>query len=95
MVDTFQILLKLTRALSEQTYTDEELLISFEFLMSLDNDELKEYVLNSSISTYKRDIDLYIQAVNKLIEIFEEQERYELCWGLKQKKELSIELINK
>lgn len=94
MVTSFKFLLQASRVLTDQNYVDQDLDLIYEFLLSVDNAELNEYFITTTIFSYKNDLDLYIESVNKVREIFEEKEQYEKCHELKKKLDESNEIIN-
>ena len=93
MENSFSFLLQATRVLHVGNYDDEELKMIYGFMISLDNDVLIDYYNSCTLLTYYNDLELYIEILESLIKIFEENEEYEKCMELKIKKEESIKII--
>lgn len=92
-MSTINFLLQATRVLHVGNYEEDELRMIYDFTIELDNVILIEYLNTNSILSYSNDLELYIEILEVLIDIFEEREEYEKCNVLKIKKEESIELI--
>jgi hypothetical protein len=93
MGNSFSFLLQATRVLHVGNYDDEELKMIYGFISSLDNVTLNEYYSNCTLLTYYNDLELYIEIVEELINIYEEREEYEKCMELKNKKNESIKIM--
>jgi hypothetical protein len=83
-------LLQATRVLSVNNYDEDELIMIFNFMTAIDNDILNDYNNTCTIISYDNDLQLYIEILDELINIFEEREEYEKCEILKIKKEESL-----
>ena len=92
MEKSFSFLLQATRVLHIGNYDDEELKMIYGYVTSLDNDILNDYNNTCTLLTYYNDLELYIEIVESLIYIYEENEEYEKCIILKNKKEESIKI---
>jgi len=92
MEKSFSFLLQATRVLHIGNYDDEELKMIYGYVTSLDNDILNDYYNTCTLLTYYNDLELYIEIVEALIYIYEENEEYEKCIILKNKKEESIKI---
>ena len=88
-------LLQATRVLHVGNYDREELEMIYNFMVSVDNEILNHYNITSSDIVYSSDLELYIEIVDALIDIFEGSEEYEKCDELKNKKEEALILIKK
>ena len=88
-------LLQATRVLHVCNYDREELEMIYNFMVSVDNEILNHYNITSSVIVYSSDLELYIEIVDALIDIFEGSEEYEKCDELKNKKEEALILIKK
>lgn len=75
-------------------YDENELEMICHFTSALDKSDLIEYLNNTTISLHNNGLELYIEVIDLLIEIFVEKEQYEKCIRLKIKKDESIKLIN-
>lgn len=93
MENSFSFLLQATRVLHVGNYDDEELKMIYGYIISLDNEILNRYYNTCTLLTYYNDLELYIEIVEGLINIYEENEEYEKCIELKNKKEESIKII--
>lgn len=91
---SFKFLLQSSRILSDKIYQDRDLIMIHNFLLSIDNKELNEYLNNKTIFSYKNDLELYIEVAKNLLVIFEEDEKYELCQDLKIKIDECNLIIN-
>lgn len=87
---SFNFILQATRVLHVGNYDEDELEMIYNFLISLDNDILNDYFNNCTILSYNNDLELYIEIVDVLINVYEEREEYERCLTLKNKKDESI-----
>lgn len=89
---SFNFLIQSTRVLYNNSFDNQELIMIYDFVRSLENDELIDYYNTCSILTYENDLELYMEVVMALIKIFEEREEYEKCDVL-QKKFIESEKI--
>lgn len=87
---SFNFIIQATRVLNNNDYNEDELKMIYDYLMSLDNETLKDYYNTCSIISYENDLELYLEIVDTMIKIFEGREEYEKCHILKSKKEESI-----
>lgn len=87
-------LLQATRVLHVDNYDDDELTMIYNFMVNLDNDILNDYNNTCTILSYDNDLELYIEIIDSLIQIFEEKEEYEKCELLLFKRDESIEIMN-
>lgn len=94
MIMTFNFLLQATRVLHYNNYDENELDMIYNFLISLENDTLKDYNSTCTILSYNNDLELYMEILDVVIEVYEEREDYERCQKLKEMKDKSIK-INK
>ena len=84
---TINFLLQATRVLHVGNYDEDELSMITNFMVAVDNDILNGYYSTCTLLTYYNDLELYIEIVEALIYIYEENEEYEKCIMLKNKKE--------
>lgn len=82
-------LLQAIRTLHLGNYTDGDISLIYEYLISLDYRLLNEYYYINSVLSYHNDLELYNEVITEVIDIFEEKEEYEKCAILKNKKDLS------
>jgi hypothetical protein len=88
-------LLQATRVLSFNNYDEDELKMVYDFMISIDNEILNDYNMNCSIMIYNNDLELYVEVLDALINIFEDREEYEKCQLLIDKKEESLIILEK
>ena len=91
---TVNFLLQATRVLEFGNYDETELVMITNFMVGIDEEVLSEYKCTCTILSYENDLELYIEILNALIDVFEEREEYETCEKLKLKKEESIKINN-
>jgi hypothetical protein len=94
MTMTVNFLLQATRVLEFGNYDETELVMITNFMVGIDEEVLSEYKCTCTILSYENDLELYIEILNALIDVFEEREEYETCEKLKLKKEESIKINN-
>ena len=88
-------LLQATRVLSFNNYDEDELKMVYDFIISIDNEILNDYNMSCNILIYNNDLELYIEIVDALINIFEDREEYEKCQSLIDKRIESIIILDK
>ena len=93
MENSFGFLLQATRVLHVGNYDNEELTMIYKFIVSLDNEILNDYYNTCTLLTYYNDLELYLEIVEALIMIYEENEEYEKCVELKIKEQESIKIM--
>jgi hypothetical protein len=89
---TINFLLQTMRVLHVGNYDDEELSMVYNFLISVTDDVLNDYKDTCTILSYDSDLDLYLEILDTCILIFENNEEYEKCQKLKDKKEEAIKI---
>jgi hypothetical protein len=87
-------LLQATRVLHVDNYDDEDLTMIYKFMINIDNDILNDYNNTCTILSYDNDLELYIEIIDSLIQIFEDKEEYEKCELLLFKRDESLEIMN-
>ena len=87
-------LLQATRVLHVDNYDDDDLTMIYNFMVNIDNDILNDYNNTCTILSYDNDLELYVEIIDSLIQIFEEREEYEKCELLLFKRDESLEIIN-
>lgn len=92
---SFNFLLQATRVLSINNFDDDELKMVYEFMVGLDNEILNDYNMSCNIISYNNDLELYVEIIEALIDIFEEREEYEKCSVLKSKLDESKIILEK
>lgn len=90
---SFKFLLQSSRVLSDNIYDQRDLNSIYDFVISIDNKELNDYLKTKTIFSYKNDLELYIEVSKRLLEIYEEKEMYEYCHEIKKKLDECNELI--
>ena len=75
-------------------YDEDELVMITNFINAVDEEVLNDYNSTCTILSYDNDLQLYIEILDSLIEIYEEREQYEMCDLLKSKKDESITIMS-
>ena len=88
-------LLQVTRILHKGNYDENELFMVYDYLKTIDNEVIIEYNYSSSILSYDTDLDLFIEILDRTIEILVEKEEYEKCQILQNKKNECLIIKNK
>ncbi len=91
---SINFLLQATRVIHLGNYDETEIRMIYDYIRTLDNETLNEYLNKSTILAYKNDLEFYIEVIDAMIHIFEEREEYEKCQILKNKKQETLNLIN-
>ena len=63
-------------------------------MINIDNDILNDYNNTCTILSYDNDLELYVEIIDSLIQIFEDREEYEKCELLLFKRDESLEIMN-
>lgn len=87
-------LLQATRVLHVDNYDDDDLTMIYNFMINIDNDILNDYNNTCTILSYDNDLELYVEIIDSLIQIFEDREEYEKCELLLFKRDESLEIKN-
>lgn len=87
-------LLQATRILHVGNYDEDELNMIYNFMSTIDNSILITYNESKTILSYSSDLELYVEIVDTLINIYVEREMYENCQILMKKKEQAITILN-
>lgn len=90
---SFDFLMQSVKILHVKDSTDQDLNIIYEYILLTDIDTLKIYKNKCIISSYKNDLELFIEVTKEMIKIYEEMEEYEKCARLLVKKKLCDNLI--
>lgn len=89
---SFNFLIQATRVLNIDEYYEDDLNIIYKFLLSLDNETLIDYYKKQTLIGYQNDLELYLDIVNSLINVFEIIEEYEKCEKLLGQKNKTLKL---
>ena len=87
-------LLQATRVLHVDNYDNDDLTMIYNFMINIDNDILNDYNNTCTILSYDNDLELYVEIIDSLIQIFEDREEYEKCEILLFKRDESLEIMN-
>jgi len=82
------------KVINEKKYINQDLYLIYDFLISVNKDELMKYSKSNTILSYKNDLELYVETIKHLIKIFEDLENYEECIELKRKYEECEIILN-
>jgi hypothetical protein len=88
-------LLQATRILHVGNYDDNDVYMIYNFIDSVDNDIIFEYHSTSSVLSYSNDLELFIEIIDRMLEVLELVEDYEKCSVLKNKKEQCFKIKKK
>ena len=88
---SISFLLQATRVLHVGNYDDDEVRMIYDYIRTVDNEMISEYINNKTILSYNNDLELLIEIIDRMIEILEETEEYEKCLVLKNKKEKCLQ----
>lgn len=91
--DYVSYLLQAIKVLHVESDEINDLDVIYKFVISVDDVVLNEYINKATILTYKNDIFLFIEILNKMITIYESYEDYEKCGNLLMKKNKCLNLI--
>jgi hypothetical protein len=91
---TVNFLLQATRVLSKNNYDEDELVMITNFVTAIDEEILNEYNNTCTILSYDNDLQLYVEILDSLIDVYEEREQYEICDLLKHKKDESLIIMS-
>ena len=87
-------LLQATIVLHVDNYDEDDLTMIYNFMVNIDNDILNDYNNTCTILSYDNDLELYVEIIDSLIQIFENREEYEKCELLLFKRDESLEIMN-
>ena len=88
---SISFLLQATRVLHVGNYDDDEVRMIYDYIRTVDNEMISEYINNKTILSYNNDLELLIEIIDRMIQILEETEEYEKCLVLKNKKERCLQ----
>lgn len=86
-------LLQALRILHSKNFTEDEIRMIYDFLKSVDDEDMNEFYNNCSLITYGCDLELYVEVIDMILKVLEESEEYEKCLILKNKKQKSLDII--
>jgi hypothetical protein len=89
---SFNFLIQATRVLNIDEYYEDDLNMIYKFLLSLDNETLIDYYKKQTLFGYQNDLELYLDIVDSLINVFEITEEYEKCEKLLGQKNKTLKL---
>lgn len=92
---TINFLMQSTKVLWGGLYDEEDLRLIYGYVIHIDDDILNDYYNTCTIFKYDNDLELFLEIIYALIDIFEEREEYEKCEILKKIKDKSTNIINK
>ncbi len=87
-------LLQSTRILHVGNYDEDELEMIYKFISKVDKTILIHYLTSKTILSYDSDLELCLEIVTALVNIYEEREEYERCLILTKKKDKIIKILN-
>ena len=81
--------MQVIRLFQMENYTEDELRMAYDYLLTIDNEIINSYIDNVE------DIEVYILAISYILKIYERKEEYEKCYLLKKKADSARKLISK
>ena len=92
MISNF--LVEINKNINCGNYNLNTLEMYFDYIKTFDNEKMVNYSYSYSTSEYNNDLNIYVEVIDSLIKIFEDNEEYEKCEILKDKKNESLNIIN-
>lgn len=90
---SFDYLMQAVKTLYESTHNENDLNITYEYVLLAEDETLKMYKERNSILSFDNDLELFMELTKKLISIYEGMEEYEKCSRLNNKLKHCAELI--
>lgn len=81
--------MQVIRLFKSENYTEDELRMAHDYLLTIDYDVLITYIDNIE------DIEIYLIALDLILKIYEKREEYERCFSIKKKIDSANNIINK
>lgn len=81
-------IMQVIRLFKSENYTEDELRMAHDYLLTIDKDVLISYIDNVE------DIEIYLIALRLILKIYENREEYERCFSIKTKMDSANEIIN-
>lgn len=79
VVQSFDFLMQATRVLNLDKYDDFDINIIYQWVNLLSDETLHKYNWTNTIPSYVSDLELLVDIINSLINIYESNENYEKC----------------
>ncbi len=94
---SYDFLMQAVKILHTNEHDKYELDIVYDFIIQLTDETIYSYMEKKTIISYDNDFELFIQLIDRLIEILENEvyEEYEKCRNLLNKKEYCKKLLTK
>ena len=92
---SINFMIQAVKVLHSKDYSEDEINTIYNFIISLDKNQINSYYNAHEVLSYKNDLELYVEIIDILIKIYEEQEDYEKCTELMAKKHESLTIMNK
>ncbi len=89
---SISFLLQATKILHVGNYDDDDIQMIYDYIRSVDNEIIFHYISNKTILSYENDLELLIEIIDKLLFILEQNEEYEKCFVLKNKKDQCLKI---
>lgn len=84
---SISFLLQATRILHIGNYDDNEVRMIYDYIRTVDNEMIFNYLNTKTIISYDNDLGLLIEVIDGMMVALEKTEDYEKCLVLKNKKE--------
>ena len=71
-------LLQVTRIIHKKNYDSNDVQMIYDYLKNMDTETLTDYFNTCTVLSYPNDLELFLEILDKMISILEEQEEYEI-----------------
>jgi hypothetical protein len=85
-------LLQATRILHVGNYDDNDVQMIYDYLKSIDNEMILSYYSVGTVLGYENDLELLFEILDAMLKILEENEEYEKCQIIQNKKQECLEM---
>ena len=89
---SISFLLQATRILHVGNYDDNEVRMIYDYIRTVDNEMIFNYINTKTIISYDNDLGLLIEVIDRMMVALEKTEDYEKCLVLKNKKEQCLKI---
>lgn len=90
----YDFLMQAIKILYSNNQINEEINLTYNFVILTEIDTLKKYNKKCIISLYENNLELFIDIIDKLIILYENDEDYEKCLKLLDKKIITKKVLN-
>jgi len=90
----YDFLMQAIKILHTEIEDKSDLYFIYDYVTQTSDETIIQYKKNITIISYNNDVELFIEIINELIKLFENDEDFERCAILLKKKKRVIELTN-